>query len=384
MTDAVEQISTRVFLAVLLFLVFPASGYAQASTPSASWWERISFSGDLRLRYEGFFQDESPARNRARFRLRFGFGGDVNDEVRFGVRLASGERGDAASSNQSLTDFFSRKPISIDRVFVAYTPQDAPVLTIGAGKFGYPVQRTQMTWDDDVNWEGVYQEITAERGDVDFTIAGVQAVLAESRTGDDAAMFVVAGGLAAPLGRHRLQLSAANYAFREIDRLAAAVDADPGLLKGRNTNSVRRNGAGRVLGFDTGFNLFNAIAEATLTTGRADYPVTITFDWVTNTQADDDATGIWIETAYGNASAPATYEIGYTFARIERDAVLSPYTFSDIPGTNITMNRFVFSYMPLARLNLDVTSILTKEIDPAADSSDDLLHRLQIDARIGF
>src|SRR5262245_38226837 len=36
------------------------------------WLNRFTFFGDLRLRGEGFYQDDFPARTRTRFRLRFG------------------------------------------------------------------------------------------------------------------------------------------------------------------------------------------------------------------------------------------------------------------------------------------------------------------------
>ena len=57
-----RSVTCRLFLAVLLLLPAAAahaqSGNASPAQPSSSstqkpWWERITFYGDLRLRYEG-------------------------------------------------------------------------------------------------------------------------------------------------------------------------------------------------------------------------------------------------------------------------------------------------------------------------------------------
>ena len=61
-----------------------------------------------------------------------------------GFRVASGEAIDIGSTNQTLTSFYSRKPINIDQVFVAWSPKPLNGLTLGFGKFGYPVTRTQL------------------------------------------------------------------------------------------------------------------------------------------------------------------------------------------------------------------------------------------------
>ena len=58
------------------------------------------------------------------------------------------------STNQTFTSFFRPKPFNLDRAFVAYNPRAASALTLGMGKFGLPQTRTQMIFDDDLNFEG--------------------------------------------------------------------------------------------------------------------------------------------------------------------------------------------------------------------------------------
>jgi hypothetical protein len=370
--------------ALLLFLVVPASAQQKPAPAQKPWWERITFGGDFRGRYEGFYQDDRETRHRERFRLRVSLTTPIHDEVTFGLRLASGVPTDLTSTNQSFTDFLNRKAINLDQMFLTYTPKAAKGLTIGGGKFGYPITRTQMVWDDDLNWEGTYQQYAWSAADrTSFRLTAVQSPINELSADDDSFMFAWNGQVSQKVGAHTVQLSVADYQFVRVDAIAVAVDARG--LSNPLTNFTTRNAAGRVTGFLSDFNLLDVIAQATLVTKRADYPVTLLLDWVKNTEAEtDEDTGVWLSAAYGRAARPKTWAATYTFARIERDAVLSTYNFSDIPPTDTRMNLFAVSYMPVARLNLDVTAILTKPIHRANTPSDNLLKRVQADVRVSF
>lgn len=98
----------------------------------------ISFSGDLRLRYEGVYGqvnaqpslvipgtvgNELSARHRLRVRARLALRGTIGRDLAWGLRFATGSYADAISSNQTLTDFFNRKPFALDQAFVAWTPK---------------------------------------------------------------------------------------------------------------------------------------------------------------------------------------------------------------------------------------------------------------------
>ena len=132
----------------------PAAAQPAPASTQKPWWERITFYGDFRARYEGFFQEDADSRQRGRYRFRFGLRTPVVEGLDFNVRLASGEAADVTSTNQSFGEFQNRKPINIDQVSLTYTPPSAKALTLGVGKYAYPMTRTQMVWDDDVNWEG--------------------------------------------------------------------------------------------------------------------------------------------------------------------------------------------------------------------------------------
>ena len=118
----------------------------------------ISFSGDIRLRGEPFFggpADQSLDRVRERVRTRFNAVADLGSQFRAGISLASGDINDPTSTNQTLTGFYTRKTIALDQAFVEYKPKQAKFLDLIGGKFRYPWFNTELTWDKDLNPEGV-------------------------------------------------------------------------------------------------------------------------------------------------------------------------------------------------------------------------------------
>jgi hypothetical protein len=122
----------------------------------------ISFSGDVRLRAEPFFggpHDQSLDRMRTRVRARFNAVATLGEQFRAGISLASGDINDPTSTNQTLTQFYTRKPIALDQAFVEFTPKQFKPLTLVGGKFRYPWYNTELTWDKDLNPEGAAQTL---------------------------------------------------------------------------------------------------------------------------------------------------------------------------------------------------------------------------------
>ncbi len=132
-----------------------------------SWLENLTFFGDFRLRYEhqsrgwrpsGYTSHTAKDRNRLRFRLRFGFKKTWWDgQMEVGARFATGSTSVNDSANQSFDTAFTKKPFWIDRAYAKYRPTWAEGLTIAGGKLANPVRTgTQITWDPDLNPEGLY------------------------------------------------------------------------------------------------------------------------------------------------------------------------------------------------------------------------------------
>jgi hypothetical protein len=128
----------------------------------------FNFSGDMRVRDEPFIggpTNQSQVRNRMRLRLRFNVNAKFNDDISGGFSLASGDLNDPISTNQTDIQFYTRKPIAIDRAFITYTPHQFKPLLFTGGKIAYPFYRTELTWDNDLNPEGVAQALQWNFGD---------------------------------------------------------------------------------------------------------------------------------------------------------------------------------------------------------------------------
>ncbi len=54
-----------------------------------------------------------------------------------------------------MTGFFNRKNFGVDKAYITYKPKYAKSLRLDVGKFAYPWYRTPMTFDSDVNPEGL-------------------------------------------------------------------------------------------------------------------------------------------------------------------------------------------------------------------------------------
>jgi len=148
--------------AAVAFTVIAASAGAQATadTTAAPWWTRVTAGADFRARIEGFTQEDSPDRLRSRLRLRVSAGAAINDDLDVGVRLVTGNPADPITANQTFTDWSVRKPITVDRAFMTYHPHSIPALRLGAGKFEAPVRITNQILDDNLSWEGAYEQLS--------------------------------------------------------------------------------------------------------------------------------------------------------------------------------------------------------------------------------
>nr|MDQ3805146.1 putative porin [Acidobacteriota bacterium] len=316
----------------------------------------ITFSGDIRFRYESFYGQinalpsaENPGalgnplstRQRLRIRARFGARGRIGEEFEWGLRLATGSFADVISSNQTLTDFFSRKNFAVDLAYVAYKPSRLPGFQVQAGKFEIPWTRTEMTWDNDLNPEGLTESYThtfkksavrrlelvawqspfLERNSA-FVLAadGSVDLDASGRAGRDLALYGAQARTELGLSKNvTLRLSAADLYFSGTQFITPAqvfganiqfpvtftipasgttpartittqVSIPRDLLVSGNANLgvslASTNAVGRDGRLASGYNLVDLIGRLDLAHSRR-WPVMLLFNYVVNTQARD-------------------------------------------------------------------------------------------------
>lgn len=92
------------------------------------------------------------SRDRERLRLRLGLTAKVTDEVGVGVRLATGSATDRLSTNQTMGQNFNKYQLFVDRAFVRLDP--AEWVSIQGGRIPNPWFSTEMTWSENLNFEG--------------------------------------------------------------------------------------------------------------------------------------------------------------------------------------------------------------------------------------
>jgi hypothetical protein len=149
---------------------------------------RFRLSGDVRVRGEGFYQDNVISRNRARIRVRLGLEGKLNDDFIGGLAIATGTLGDPTTTNATLTNFFDRKTIGLERGYITYNPQDAKWLSLTGGKFAYTWARTSLTNDPDINPEGFDEKVSFDlysHGLKNVSAQAFQLLVSENSKGDD-------------------------------------------------------------------------------------------------------------------------------------------------------------------------------------------------------
>lgn len=391
---------------------------AQDVRKAIDWLDRLSFSGDMRVRHEGFYQEGVKARNRERLRFRFGARLKISDELTAGFRIASGDSNDPISTNQTMGDLFDRKPLSIDQVYITVTPGatfglgDWPwkPLSMTAGKMGNPLFRpravleSEMIWDGDVTPEGLAETLTlyqASEGPFrSFKLNAFQWTVDEASGTADS--FFLGGqfvGEFKPLPGLDVSLGLGDYYLTSSRRAAQEANGNDSL---NLTNSVVLRDGTVVIGgapfspdpdnpirkFYGGFNLLNAGAQLKWDTGYTKWPLSFFVDFVHNTEAKtDEDTAVWVGLGLGETKNPGDWSIAAVWARTETDAVLSELSYSDFGrdgGTNVQGPFVAINYMILPRLTLTAKNHFVSFIERPAGESNSMLYRLQLDAQLAF
>jgi hypothetical protein len=427
----------------------------KASDALAKQLGSMTFSGDLRFRYESIYGQQNAlassdvpgalgnpltSRQRLRIRARFAVRGRVGDEFEWGLRLATGSFPDMTSTNQTLTDFFNRKPFAVDWAYIAYKPKALPGFRVQAGKFDTPWTRTELTWDNDISVEGLSESYTREfKGSAFKNIALVAWQLpmlernsafvlgadghvdlnASGRAGRDLALYgAQLRTEVEPSKNLSFKLSASDLYFSGTQLITPAqvfgtniqfpvtvtipasgttpartvttqVSIPRELLVSGNgnlglllasTNAVNRDGR-----LSSGYNLVDLIARADISNSKR-WPLMLLFNFVDNTQThpvvvagptgadlalpNHEGRGYWAEFQVGNDLLRLPVEkitrgdvmFNYTFMRIGRDAILSPFNGSDIgKSTDARIHRFIIGYALDPRVALTLTGFFTQQ-----------------------
>ncbi len=356
---------------------------------------RFRFSGDIRVRGEDTFQDcpTCVTRNRARLRVRFGLDGRLNESFIGGFALATGSLGDLTSANETLSNFFERKTIGLDRGYVTFNPVAARWLSITGGKFAYTWARTSLTLDPDINPEGFNQKLSWDLNTPhlkNFTVQAMQLLYNEVAKGDDS--FALGGNVSAafqlgPLtttpsftlidwGFPNAILNASAFATQATTSGNPPIQIPgegPGCATGSGLPSVppcaiASNGMTNATFVDakgqrhflSGFEYADFILNSQLKTGLSRFPLNLILEYETNLKAADhplDSKGNVIssigpqgraylgEISLGQIKNKNDLQFGYGFWRSGQDSILATFSESEQrAATNIIEHRVFGSW----------------------------------------
>jgi Putative porin len=395
------------------------------------------FSGDIRLRAEPTFGgpvDLSQDRFRGRIRLRFNADAQLNDQFKGGFSLASGDLNDPISTNQTLNQYDTRKPIAIDRAYATYNPSWFRPLTLTGGKFSYPWYNTELVWDKDLNPEGAGETLAFNiKTPVLKKIAavGFQLPFAENKrslTTDKSYYNTMVYGeqlqTTWQLGsRVKLSAYASFYDWKYADSVAFSLltansaSPDDTLLALRSTgvqNSIATvtatnaiTGAKTITSaqFASKFAIVDSLAQIDFQTPSDRWPVTLIGDFAENTRACENVRnipsaavftapcdpharhGYWLEASVGRTSKPGDWQFSYTRIVIEREAVVGAFNYSEIfPTSNVEIHRPEILYQLFPNVTLQLNALLGRPLVTAGSPApaQPLWERLQFDMTYKF
>jgi putative porin len=358
---------------------------------------RFRFSGDIRVRGDDIFQDcpTCVTRNRARLRVRFGVDGRLNDNFLGGFALATGSLGDTTSANETLTNFFERKTIGLDRGYITFNPVVARWLSITGGKFAYTWARTSLTLDPDINPEGFNQKFSWDLKTPylkNFSVQGMQLLYNEVSKGDDS--LALGGNVSATFQLGPLATTPSftliDWGFPDaiLNASAFAVQATtsgnppiqvpgegPGCATGSGLPSVppcaiASNGMTNATFVDakgqrhflSGFEYADLILSSQLKTGLSRFSLNLVLEYENNLKAAShplDSKGKVItsigsqnqaylgEISIGQIKSKNDLQFGYGFWRSGQDSILATFSESEQrAATNIIEHR-IYAYWRL-------------------------------------
>jgi len=358
---------------------------------------RFRFGGDIRVRDDSIFQNCPTCldRNRARLRVRFGLEGKLSEDFVGGFYLATGSLGDSNSSNETLTNFFNRKTIGLDRGYITYQPVALRWLQLTGGKFAYTWQRTSVTFDPDINPEGFNEKFSFDLSTPvlkNFTAQGIQLLYNENNNSKFLAShdsFAVGGQVSGKLdfGFMTSTPSFTILNWRNVDAIlnasAFAVQATttgsgttnngnvpgegPGCASGLNlpafppcvygpqgfTNATVTDTAGKIH-FLSQFLYADFILNNQIHTGISRFPLNLVLEYENNlnaashpldakgnpTNLGKQSHGYMADISLGQLKNRNDVQFGYAFEREEQDAIISSFAESEQRApTNILQHR---------------------------------------------
>ena len=287
---------------------------------SASWPERISWSGDFRYRYQNDDQDiDAEDRSRQRIRARPALNAKVTESIDVGFGITTGGD-DPVSANQTLGNGASSKRINLDLAYFDWEAIDN--LDIRGGKFKNTFEspgNSRMQWDVDWRPEGMD---VAYKGETFFAQFLGTWLESDSELSDEYAWLAQAGARF-ELGPARLKT---GLGYTNIGAAGHECFFEPAANGSCIGNDI--DPATDTYLFD--FEVYNVFVELGFDVGE--FPVMAWVDYIKNDAAPIDDQGYQLGFQLGKTQTRGSWQVKYYYQDIEANATLGLLANSDFGG----------------------------------------------------
>jgi hypothetical protein len=349
------------------------------SSSSDAWWNRINWSGDFRYRLETN-NDEDPANNasgtefRNRVRARLKMEAQVNDEMSVIMRLATGSSSSPTSANQTLQDRLDKKQVWLDQMYLIYSPEALAGFDILAGKMENPFIRVggnQVIWDSDINLEGgafTYQTDLSDQTQVGVNAGAIWLDQDWSTSNTNQYLWAVQGYIQQALDEiSKITAGVSYYDFVKVQGQTGYGSSGTSYYGNSETTALLAND----------FNLLEFFAE--FATQIEEMPFSVFGSFIQNhgTESgyyDDTA---WIVGAKLNkATDPGTWQVGYDYREVEKDAILGYFTESDFlssttglssGGIGSSGHKISYRYQAMKNVQVALNYVMAKQETSTVD-----------------
>ncbi len=376
---------------------------------------RLKWTGDVRVRQEDFFLEGLQPRIRERIRLRLGMEAVLTDDFTAGVAFASGTLADPTSTNDTLTNYFERKVVGWDRGYVTYNPKKHKWFSLTGGKFAFNWQKTNQTFDPDINPEGFSEKLSFDVKNYSWlknvTFNGIQLLYFENSAtahGTNGNDSFAAGGQfllkLQPMKRWTVTPSYTALNWRNINALLTAPAfagafpvsgttniacnnltalntrpncafatvpfAPNGMTNSYRVASVDSRG-NAIRAFNSQFLYSDLIIDNMIDTGLKRWPWRLMGEYEENLRAENNRSHMYqVETSLGQQKNKGDVLVGYAWLRQEQDSVIAAFGESDqrLP-TNVLQHKAYLQYRFQPKVTLAYTLFVGRVLDSRAFSA---------------
>ncbi len=382
--------ATALVVASLSGVVEAQTSAPQPATPK-SWTDNITIKGDFRYRFEQINDDSklnsaggTYARNRNRIRARLGVDAKCNENLKAGFELSTGQM-DPISGNQTIGDGLNKKEFRLSLAYVDYNffgdnPNEVHALG-GKMKNPFITMMDDLVWDPDLSVEGIALKGQLGAGLATFLVTGGYIWIQERTDTDDT--ILLASQAAAKLQftpEIAVTLGGSYYGYQYIQGYDVIDWEGKNNSYGNSTVDGTTSGSTANKAWASKFTPVTYFGQLDFWIGMIGVPISFYAQGLTNTGADNYDQGRMYGVSLGKSKNPRTWELGYSWAKLEKDATLGMFTDSDRwgGGTDGRGHKFYGKYQIMKGLQAGVTYFLDerKIADPESTKDYD---RLQVD-----